>query len=103
MFAYRSVQRAVRDDRWKLIRYPQVDKTQLFDLQTDPYEITNLAYRPEYAAKVAEMTALLKQEQQHFGDSAPLQVANPQPVAWTPPAQGAKQGKKTKNLQKQVQ
>ena len=30
--AYIDVQRAVRDDRWKLIMYPQINKTQLFDL-----------------------------------------------------------------------
>ena len=29
---YRDVQRAVRDDRWKLIRYPRIGLTQLFDL-----------------------------------------------------------------------
>ncbi|NJN05795.1 MAG: hypothetical protein HC814_04685 [Rhodobacteraceae bacterium] len=35
MLAYRDVQRAWRDDRWKLIRYPQVDVTQLFDIKND--------------------------------------------------------------------
>lgn len=34
VFAYRDVQRAVSDARWKLIRYLQVDRTQLFDLRT---------------------------------------------------------------------
>ena len=86
MFAYKNVQRAVRDDRWKLIRYPQIDRTQLFDLQADPFEMTNLADKPEHAARVAELTALLEQQQQHFGDTAPLKVANPQPADWTPPA-----------------
>src|SRR3712207_1229222 len=37
--AYRTVQRAVRDDRWKLIVYPQVNKVQLFDLKADPAEL----------------------------------------------------------------
>ena len=50
MFAFRDIQRAVRDDQWKLIRYPQVDRTQLFDLRADPQEITNLAGRPEQAS-----------------------------------------------------
>ena len=27
---YRNCQRSIRDDRWKLIRYPLVDRTQLF-------------------------------------------------------------------------
>ena len=89
---YRDCQRAVRDDRWKLIRYPLVDKTQLFDLQNDPHELTNLAGQPEHAAKVAELTALLTQEMKRYGDAAPLQVATPRPAAWSPPV-GAIKGK----------
>jgi arylsulfatase A-like enzyme len=82
---YRDCQRAVRDDRWKLIRYPLVDRTQLFDLAADPHELTNLAGKPEHAAKLAELTALLEKEMQRYGDTAPLKVANPQPADWTPP------------------
>lgn len=40
MFAYQAVQRAIRDDRWKLIRYPEVNVTQLFDLEADPLNST---------------------------------------------------------------
>ena len=86
MFGYRNVQRAVRDDRWKLIRYPLVDRTQLFDLQADPFELNDLAAKPEHAAKVAELTALLEKERQRFGDDAALKVANPKPAEWKPPA-----------------
>jgi arylsulfatase A-like enzyme len=85
MFAYRNVQRAVRDERWKLIRYPLVNKTQLFDLTNDPHEVTNLADRPDQAARLAALTALLQREQTHFGDTAPLAVPNPKPSEWTPP------------------
>jgi arylsulfatase A-like enzyme len=91
--AYRDVQRAIRDDRWKLIRYPRVDRTQLFDLASDPLELTNLADQPRHAAKVAELTALLQAEMTRHADGHPLQVANPDPAAWTPPAPGA--GKRT--------
>ena len=94
LFAYRNVQRAVRNDRWKLIRYPLVDKTQLFDLQTDPLETTNLAGVPEHADKVAELMALLKQEMAASGDSAPLRVAKPKPAAWTPPRKAIMPGSK---------
>ncbi len=83
--AYREVQRAVRDKRWKLIRYPQVDVTQLFDLAADPDEMHNLASEPSQAARVKEMLARLKAEQKKFGDATPLTVANPRPAAWTPP------------------
>jgi arylsulfatase A-like enzyme len=83
--AYRDCQRAVRDDRWKLIRYPLVDRTQLFDLAADPHELSNLAGKPEHAAKLAEMTALLEKEMQRYGDTAPLKVPNPSPADWSPP------------------
>jgi arylsulfatase A-like enzyme len=83
---YQNCQRAIRDDRWKLIRYPLVDKTQLFDLQQDPHELNNLADKPERAAKVTELMQLLAQEQARYGDVAPLRVESPQPAAWTPPA-----------------
>ena len=81
MFAYKKVQRAVCDGRWKLIRYPLVDKTQLFDLQADPQEVTNLAYLPEYAAKVSELTARLQKAQVESSDVVgrnPKSSTNPQ-------------------------
>lgn len=84
--AYRNVQRAVRDDRWKLIRYPQVDVTQLFDLRADPHETNNLAALPASAAQVEAMTALLRRQQQAFGDPLPLTVAQPKPAPWQAPA-----------------
>ncbi len=86
MFAYKQVQRAVRDDRWKLIRYPQVDRTQLFDLRSDPHETTNLAGQPAYAAKLAELSALLTTEMAAQGDSAKWGAGGPKPADWVPPA-----------------
>lgn len=85
MFAYRKVQRALRDERYKLIRYPLVDRTQLFDLRADPHELTNLADQPAYAAKVAELSSRLAPEMAGYADTSPLVVAHPQPAAWTPP------------------
>jgi arylsulfatase A-like enzyme len=96
MFAYRDVQRAVRDERWKLIRYPQIDRTQLFDLAADPDETRDLAADPAQAARISELTQRLEGEMRSFGDSAALRVAQPKPAAWSPPAKGAekKAGKK---------
>ena len=83
--AYKNSQRSIRDDHWKLIRYPLIDKTQLFDLQADPHEMTDLAGKPESKGKIRELTALLEKTRQEYGDRAPLQVTNPAPAKWTPP------------------
>ncbi|MGQ9576839.1 MAG: sulfatase-like hydrolase/transferase [Thermoguttaceae bacterium] len=88
--SYTNVQRAVRDERWKLIRYPLVDRTQLFDLQSDPDEMHDLAGQPGHADRVERMLARLKVLQARFGDDAPLSVAEPRPAAWTPPAEQPK-------------
>lgn len=96
IFAYKNVQRAVRDGQWKLIRYPQIDRTQLFDLKSDPFETTNLADKPEHAAKVAELTASLEKEMRQGGDTGALKVADPKPAEWTPPIREPKAGKKAK-------
>jgi arylsulfatase A-like enzyme len=86
MFAYQKVQRALRDERYKLIRYPQVDRTQLFDLVADPAERTDLSGRPEHAARITAMTAALAAEMKRVDDPAELTVASPRPAAWSPPA-----------------
>jgi arylsulfatase A-like enzyme len=94
--AYRDVQRAVRDSRWKLLRYPQVNVTQLFDLQNDPHELTNLADRPEQADRIQSLTAEMQRWQNELGDKAPLVVEKPQDPRWDPndrPPPMAKGGK----------
>jgi arylsulfatase A-like enzyme len=78
--AYRDVQRAVRKDDWKLIRYPKVNYTQLFNLRDDPDELKNLAMDPAQTKKVREMMDLLAQQQKLFSDTAPLVIDNPQPA-----------------------
>jgi arylsulfatase A-like enzyme len=79
--AYKDVQRAVRDDRWKLIVYPQVHVAQLFDLKTDPYETKNLAADPTYADRIKRLTALMEEQQKLFGDTQPLRAEKPGPAA----------------------
>ena len=77
--SFSKIQRSVRDERWKLIRYPKIDHTQLFDLQKDPYELNNLAHDPSQAGRVRDMLNLLKRCQRKVGDDLPLTVANPAP------------------------
>ncbi|MEI6819652.1 MAG: sulfatase-like hydrolase/transferase [Verrucomicrobiota bacterium] len=83
--AYKDCQRAIRDDRWKLIRYPWIDKTQLFDLQADPHEMNDLSAKPESAEKIKELTELLEKTRKEYGDTAPLVVPKAKPAAWKPP------------------
>ena len=66
--AYRNIQRALRDDRWKLIVYPRIGKVQLFDLRDDPNETHDLSGDPAHAEDVARMTARLHHRQAEFGD-----------------------------------
>ncbi len=40
---YKDTQRMIRTSRWKLIRYPKVGRTQLFDLENDPDELVDLS------------------------------------------------------------
>lgn len=68
VFAYRGVQRALTTGEWKLIRYPHVDQTQLFNLRDDPHEMRNLSCDSAHAACVAEMTAMLAKKLADAGD-----------------------------------
>jgi arylsulfatase A-like enzyme len=77
--AYRSFQRSVRTDEWKLIRYPHINHVQLFNLKNDPDELKDLSRDPKYADKVKEMTKLLEEQQKEWGDKQSLTSAKPEP------------------------
>ncbi|MEA3400760.1 MAG: sulfatase-like hydrolase/transferase [Armatimonadota bacterium] len=76
-FAYMNVQRAVRDDRYKLIEYRTDDGrvTQLFDLAADPLETANLACAPGMENEVKRLRGELRQWQRQVDD--PLAVEMP--------------------------
>ncbi|MEN6575006.1 MAG: sulfatase-like hydrolase/transferase [Phycisphaerales bacterium] len=80
-----DIQRAVRDERWKLICYPKISHMQLFDLQSDPDETTNLIDRAEYAEHVHRLLTRMKQWQAKVGDTVELPTQNkaPEPVDLT--------------------
>lgn len=82
---YRNCMRAIRTDRWKLIRYPLVDVTQLFDLSTDPHELHNLADSESHRDRLAAMMSDLAREMARLDDPCPLTVPNPKPATWQPP------------------
>jgi arylsulfatase A-like enzyme len=76
-----EIQRAVRDERWKLICYPKIRYMQLFDLLTDPDEMTNLAERPENAEHIRRLLKLMKQWQEKVGDTLEIPTTSKPPVA----------------------
>lgn len=94
MFGYKSIQKALSDGRWKLIRYPHVDRTQLFDLQTDPYETKDLSALPEHAERIQAMRAKLAAVMKADGDNDPLTAAKIQPAEWKAPTKLPKPGQK---------
>jgi len=75
---YREYQRAVVEKRYKLIEYIQIAKgkqerigtrkTQLFDLQEDPWETTNLAQDPSYAAILKQLQEKLLDLRHNYHD-----------------------------------
>lgn len=74
--AYENKMRSVRQGRWKLIRYPLIHHTQLFDLEEDPDELKNLAEaQPE---RVESMMAMLEEWQARMDDPHPHTAAEKQ-------------------------
>lgn len=78
--AYRDVQRSIRDARWKLIRYPHINKSQLFDLRSDLDELHDLAADRKQAEQLKRMTTLLVAAQKQADDKQPLSTDKPAPL-----------------------
>ena len=73
--AYKDIHRTVSDGRWKLIRYyvsketgKGTDCIQLFDLEQDPWETTNLAELPEHSERIQALATELKRWQTETDD-----------------------------------
>jgi arylsulfatase A-like enzyme len=56
---FRDVQRMIRTDRWKLIYYPHLDRSQLFDLESDPLEREDLSKDAAYEDILGQLWAEL--------------------------------------------
>ncbi len=70
--AYIDWQRMIRKDHHKLIVYPRAGEIELFDLESDPEELNNLAENPTHAEKRKALLAELKSLQSHFDDALKL-------------------------------
>lgn len=79
---YRTTVRAVRTKEWKLIRYPERDYTQLFNLVKDPLELNNLARVDEYEARVEDMMKLMREWQDKVNDTIPLTAGKILPLQY---------------------
>jgi arylsulfatase A-like enzyme len=88
LLAYKQTQRAWMDSQWKLIRYPVINKTQLFDLKNDPLETQDLAEEPSQQSRVAALSENMKKAMALSGDTAPFTAEKTIPALWSPPNAG---------------
>jgi arylsulfatase A-like enzyme len=80
--AYRNTVRALRHNNWKLIRYPQINHTQLFNLKDDPLEINNLAALPEQQIRLQNLMQMLENAHDETKDTINLYPINIQEKAY---------------------
>jgi arylsulfatase A-like enzyme len=65
---FTDTQRMICDERWKLITYPQVNREQLFDLESDSEELTDLSGADEHRAVRDALRTRLDQWRRANGD-----------------------------------
>ena len=70
--AYIDYQRMIRKDGFKLIVYPKIKKTVLFDLKNDPLEINDLSKNVSFLKKKTDLFSGLLSLQKKFGDPLDL-------------------------------
>ena len=83
-FAYRDVQRGLRDGRLKLIEYAVGGErhTQLFDLERDPWELRNLAADSAHAGDLARLRRELLRWRGELGDPDDVFWSAADTAAW---------------------
>lgn len=65
---YMELQRMVCDGDFKMIYYPKIDKTILYNIKNDPMEMNDLADDPQYANKIQELREKLHNLQVELSD-----------------------------------
>jgi hypothetical protein len=66
---YRTI---VISDRWKLNLYTR-GQNELYDLNTDPYEMNNLIDTSEHNTRIHDLTDRIRRWQEETGDRSPNQ------------------------------
>jgi arylsulfatase A-like enzyme len=69
---YIDLQRMVSADGYKMIYYPTINKTLLYNLKDDPLEMKNIADDPANAGVIKKLRARLKMLQKEVGDTLDL-------------------------------
>lgn len=69
---YMELQRMVCMGGYKMIYYPKINKTLLYNLKTDPLEMKNIADDPANAGLIKKLKARLKELQKEVGDTLDL-------------------------------
>ena len=69
---YIDLQRMVTADGYKMIFYPKIGKTLLYNLEADPLEMNNLADDPAYLGLIRKLRRRLRELQKEVGDTLNL-------------------------------
>jgi len=69
---YMELQRMVSADGYKMIYYPKINKTLLYNLKDDPLEMKNIADDPANSELIKKLKGRLKQLQKEVGDTLDL-------------------------------
>ncbi len=57
---FTDTQRMITNQQWKFVLYPKAGREQLFDLQSDPHELTDLSTAPKYQDRKEELKQRLQ-------------------------------------------
>ena len=74
----------VRDERYKLIHFPDTGEKEFYDLEADPQEMKNLFGSAEYAGKIDRMEGELSRLMEEYGLDNPLEYVKRLDQAATP-------------------
>jgi choline-sulfatase len=70
---YMNLQRMVTEGDYKMLYYPKIGKTKLFNLKDDPEEMVDLAGEPGSERRIAQLKATLHRLQKETGDTLPIE------------------------------